>query len=437
MACGVACFGCGARSNLGDVTGPDSFESTMPDVTEAGEPGPPDAPGAVDASCGRVAYEPAVVIPIGDGCSALAIGDLDGDGRKDLLVSDLTAGPVGHDAVSFLRNLGHRTFAPEVSTIAGNSGLEIRGMAVADLTGQGRLDVVLVEYTTSTLGVFFNAGGGVLRPQVPYQVGNSWDGGEVYVTSVAAGDLDGDGLADIVTADLDLAYVTGGGVSVFHNQRGVLGPEVYYPNTVVPGNMGGTYERGPVDVVLVDVDRDGALDIVTSNSDTHVAVYRNLGHGTFAPEVLYSIGTNGPSGGRGPIAVADLNDDSYPDIAFSSTFGPSLAILFNDGTGAFPSEVDLGDAGEARYSFLAAADLGHTGRNDLVGADPPLSTNAPLSVYLNQGGATFAVPAVYDAMKGDFMKAMAIDDLDGDGLKDIAIASTENTQIEVFYARCP
>jgi hypothetical protein len=403
-----------------------------PDATHALDASP-DAPP--DAGCATVAYD-RLHYPVSCWPSTLAIGDMDGDGLPDIVVTDL-------QGLSTVKNLGSRAFAKEVSAPL-PPGNVVYGLAIVDIDGDGKLDAVISDHERSVVGVLTNAGGGVMRSEIEYPVGTAAEGGTLWAQSLTAGDLDGDGRPDVVVGLDDYVYITetGGQIGVMLTQDGgVLSPETTYENTVLPGPAGGTYFRGPSTLAIADLDGDGKNDVVIATTDAHAGVYMNRGDGTLAPETEYAVGKDGVSGARTTVAVGDLNGDGRPDLAIATNVGPTLGVLLNTGGGTFAPLASVldGDAGDAGggsdYAYLAIADLDGDGKNDIV-TSGVWGDQPGVSIFINQGGMTFAPPVTYAADHSDFTSAMAVADLDRDGLSDIVVVSNDTCQVEVFYARC-
>jgi hypothetical protein len=389
---------------------------------------------AVDAGC-VPSLAPPINYAIGPWARNLAIADLDGDGRLDFVVNDI---PTRNGySISVLRNLGGRAFAQEVSYPARRT--EIEGLVAADFDGDGKTDVAACEHQSSTVGVYMNLGGGKLGPRVDTDAGAGSDAGVVgFASELAAADLDGDRRPDLVVGEQDLFQASGGGLGVLMNAGdGTLRPLVTYPNAVTDGQTGGTYERGPLQLAVADLDGDGSNDVVTANTDAFVAAYLNRGDGTFAPEVRYAIGTPGPNGTNTDVAVGDLDGDGHPDLAVLNAFGPAVGVLLNTGHGTFAAEQAVIPVQNLSYEyyFVAIGDVDGDGQNDIITSS--YMGNFPgVSVFLNRGGAKFAPPMTFAGDPNEFIEGLALADVDGDGRLDVAVVTDGTFHVEVFYGTC-
>ena len=272
---------------------------------------------------------------------------------------------------------------------------EAEAVAIGDLNGDGRPDLVTVSDDPSIVSVLLNKGGGSFRARRDYLVGDgAW--------SVAIGDLNGDGHPDLAVADLNL-----GGVSVLLNRGdGTFGARREYA-------VGGD----PDSIAIGDLNADGRPDLVTVSSDQSiVSVLLNRGDGTFAAKHDYPV-----SGGANSLAIGDLNGDGKPDLVTGSVF-----VLLNNGDGTFGAShaypVLSGNFFTAGES-LAIADLNGDGHPDLAVAE------GAVFVLLNNGDGTFGAGHAYPLLSGEGYSAgpesLAIGDLNGDGQLDLVTANID------------
>ena len=356
------------------------------------------------------AYEPTSVVVV----------DVNGDGILDIVAAnqctEYDACPDGsqvctsadycsHSAVSVLLGNGDGTFQPAVTYQT--NGYLSHSVALGDLNGDGKLDIVVVNFCGAvpidsefvcpyaSVDVMYGNGDGTFGPPWSGTL-NGWK-----PFSVALGDLDGDGLPDIVVCDICITQPTcyggfscecpTGSVEVLGrvyasgapwgrsvalgdvNGDGKLDVAVG-PGGLLLGNGDGTlkpvaYSVGDY-VNVADVNSDGKLDLLSATSSwvsrlSVVSVLLGNGDGTFKPPV-----TTYPTGVyTQAIAVADVNADGRPDLVVG-TFGGigpdsrSLGVLIGKGNGTFQPVVPL-DSGGGTLS-VAVGDLNRDGKPDIV-----------------------------------------------------------------------
>jgi hypothetical protein len=186
----------GFKQRAAYTTGPSPWDVAAGDLN---------GDGATDLAVADFSSSNSVTILLNDGHGAfgsrheyaagsqplsVAIADLNGDGTPDLAVSHF--GGVGHsNSVSVLRNDGHGRFPSRRTYPVAEGGGPV---AVGDLSGDGKPDVVTVHDDSDRLSLLVNNGKGVLLPVLAYPTGQ-------LPQAVAIGDLNGDGRADLVSAD--------------------------------------------------------------------------------------------------------------------------------------------------------------------------------------------------------------------------------------------
>lgn len=310
------------------------------------------------------------------------VADLDGDGQPDILGS------------TTLFNIGNSTFAPQSMDY-----LPYEDASFGDVDGDGLVDLARMLNGGGAMQVLFNQGnGGFIRPYFPFDV-NVADSRHMVFAQ-----LNGDNLEDLAT--IETASTIGVRINL---GNGNYAPRVDYPTGVAPGSSEGV-------IAAADMNGDGDIDLVTS-LQKKVSVHLNAGGGVFAPAVDYVENEAYSYCG----AVADLNGDSYPDVAriVKASGDDTLAVMFNQGNGTLSTSVNV-TAVDDYCRELVAADLNADGLNDLVirgGSDN-------LAVYLNDGMGGFALQPQPPNLFGWSIDGIVVADINGDTYPDITFGSS-------------
>lgn len=361
-------------------------------------------------------FLPAVVYQSGGyESNAVAIADVNGDGKPDLVVADssICDGDCGDGVVGILLGNGDGTFQPAV-VYDGGPGYAV-GVAVADVNGDGKLDLVVAN---QAVAVLLGNGDGTFQPGVAYGLAGD---APVEPNSVVVADVNGDGKPDL------LVSLYGAQVDVLlGNGDGTFQPAVVYG----PGCCG----QGSL--AVADVNGDGKPDlIVTAGNSDAVGIMLGNGDGTFQAQVNYDSGGVVPTS----VAVADVNGDGKPDLlvaneasawvnGFSSGPG-SASVLLGNGDGTFQSAVVYPSPGP-NYRSIAVADVNGDGKLDLLlaGCLNPTAwycggyTDGSLALHIGNGDGTFQPAVLFDS-GGVGPISIAVADLNHDGRPDVAMAN--------------
>ena len=232
-------------------------------------------------------------------------------------------------------------------------------------------------------------------------------------------DIDGSGTLDLVTAN----YGDPNQPKKFPSTVGVL------LGQVTQGKVG--FRARPVlpaalganYVAAADFDNDGKLDLaVSSFDDNRLAVYRGAGDGTFGAPRDTSPG-NGPSS----LAAADFDSDGMVDVAMTLNTDNQVVVLRGKGDGSFGAPAGI-MVGVDPFS-VAAADLDGDKHPDLVVAN---ALSGTISVLHGNGDGTFAnTGSPYDV--GATVSHVVVVDLDGDGKLDVAAANSSEHSASVLF----
>jgi hypothetical protein len=293
------------------------------------------------------------------------------------------------------------TFAPAQSYSASRPTWVTTG----DFNADGRVDVATASFSTNIVSVLLGNGDGTLRAPLNTPAATSG------LTAIAAGDLNGDGRDDLAVAENGAPGRLGVYIS---NGDGTFAD----PPTIVPvGNF-------PQDVAIGRINGDAAPDIAVPNQgDQNVSILLNNGSGTFSAAPGSPVAT---AGGGDPLGIAlgNVVGDANNDLVMGSANGtsPGISVAAGNGTGSFAAATALGGNGSQKPVI---GDLNGDGLNDIAATRPSLGDVA----VFTRTSTGFASPTSYDPDgAGGANGRLAIADLDGNGVLDLAVPNTSGTQ---------
>lgn len=393
---------------------------------------------------------------------AVAVGDVNGDGKPDLVVANGTS----NDVTVLLGN-GDGTFKGKTLSGSGTDatnypvGANPVFVSITDVDGDGKPDIVTANYADSTISVLLGNGDGTFQSERPFVVGTGAD-------CIAVADVDGDGKPDLLVLDsvLDSIVVLSGykngqfqtvtphflgpiqkgtesqslAVGDFNHDGNVdlavtlTGSITRSIKVLLGDGKGGFNEPGavyrvglqPDFITVADVDQDGNPDLLVVNgADSTLSVLLGKGDGTF--HTAQTFATSGISGSNAlqSLVVDNFDSDGFPDVVFPFVANRAIRILQNDRQGGFhPLNTYLTGRTPAAVS---AVDLNGDHHVDLVVAD---SRDDDVSVFLGNGDGTLQARVRYAT--GSHPQALVLADMNGDGKMDIVTANFGDGTVSVL-----
>ncbi len=314
-------------------------------------------------------FQPATVITnIGSiaEANALAVADVSGDGKLDLIVATCCESNGDAEAAVLLGN-GDGTFRAPLFYDASSASEATEAMAVADLNGDGKPDIVEVNWSPPTVRVLLGNGDGTFQPAMTFSA-------PADPACLTISDVNKDGIPDLlICSQNSVAVLLGNGNGTFQ------------PFTNTNFHTGNCTPA----VAIADVNGDGLPDMVDANAGPDscgpvgfAGILLGNGDGTFQPEVNY-VAVNYTHDGVGLVAVSDVNGDGKPDAVVASGMGlyipvqGSVGVLLGNGDGTFQAPASFGAGGVFSYSVVVA-DVNGDGRPDILVANFASSTVAVL-----------------------------------------------------------
>jgi hypothetical protein len=374
--------GPGTDTNMTSVVVGDFNNDGIPDAATIGTSGV-----WLFTGKGGGAFNPAVLVQYagsgGDASITLAIGNFNADGNLDLVVPTTTG-------FAILLGNGNGTFGQESFVFPLPPPTAVGSIAVGDLNLDGNQDIVLIPdirgHANSNFAFVYlgNGARGFSGPTLVDMPGG-WP--------IAIGDINGDGIPDLVSSAGDIALGKGNGTF-----------KVPY---VEPIAFSGSY-----DVVLIDLRNNGLTDIVTQGGVGVVSVLLSEGKGRFEDGEWSSV-----PGAFGCGAPADYNGDGNPDLAVGTPEGITMLL----GTGRASAPFTAGPALSLSFqSCPFEGDFNGDGIPDLLVVNQLQSGTGSVLIYLGNGDGTFTYKsstAISTAIGG-----LVLGDFNHDGNLDVALS---------------
>ena len=273
------------------------------------------------------------------GSSAVASGDMNGDGRVDIIAAN-GATPGSH-GVSILLSNGDGTFQPGVNFV---TNTDPTSLVVGDFNGDGKLDVAAATKAANSISILLGNGDGTLQQATTIVLSSS-------PLVLATSDLNNDGKADLVVTQVTINPLTGTGT--------------YFANTMLSNGDGtfgqATFQLFGLNIAIGDFNADGKPDIFYYPGGVAPAIKFGNGDGTFTDSPL-PFSTNANSFTANHIVTGDFNGDGKLDL-----YGEYITPQVTRSPPGFIGTMELGN-GDGTFNVLkAVGNLGTDGQNLIAG----------------------------------------------------------------------
>ncbi len=364
-------------------------------------------------------FESYIAHVTGSYTEAVAIGDVNGDGRNDAVAttSSYMDTENDHQIHVFLQNERGKLDQPRKYR-AGNG----HSIDIGDISGDGKEDIVVSA--ENGIGVFLQLDDGRLAPMTIYPSNHE---SESNAYMVRIGDFNNDGLQDVVSIDSGDASSD---VDIFFQRTdGTLSPPATF-----------TLEHGGNnDLVVGDVNSDGLTDIIVmsggGNQFDNIGILLQNSLGGFLLPYHYDLGKEDVTLGA---ALGDVDGDKLPDVVVSSLRAGSFAsigVLYQNDVGKLNPVVRFIPSPHVPNT-LEIADVNFDGKDDVLVA---LCGKNLLGIYTQDGDGNLTLsqtlPLPYASSYNPH--GLATGDINGDGAVDITLADPNHGMVVMYHAPPP
>jgi hypothetical protein len=357
----------------------------------------------------------------GNGPFSVSIGDFNGDGKNDMAVANYGSSTVSVFLNTTTPGAATPTFSVKTDFNTGNNPFWV---SIGDFNGDNKIDIAVANFSANTVSVLINT-------TAPGAATPSFSAKTDFITgvtpySVSIGDFNGDGRNDMAVANN-----SSNTVSVLLNTAvpGTTTPSFSSKTDFTTGSM-------PQSVSIGDFNGDGRNDMAVANegSNTVSVMLNTTAPGattpSFSAKVDFEAGNASTS-----VSIGDFNGDGRNDLAVANYYSNTVSVFVNTtspgaATPSFSARVDSA-TGNNPIS-LSIGDINGDGKNDMVVANYNSNTVSALLNTTIMGVATPSFSAKEDSTTGNHPESVSIGDINGDGKKDMAVANYSSASVSVF-----
>lgn len=351
---------------------------------------------------------------VGGGPVGIVAEDFNGDNKTDLAVATYGSFGAGN-TVTILINNGDGTFAGPVLYPAGNSPMKI---SAGKINADNFTDLAVAN-ENGKVNVLINSGSGDFSSRTEYTF---ILGGMSYMPNVKVSDIDNDSDLDILYSNNALGSGNAPAIGLLRNTGVIFSA----PELIQTTN----FAAGIRDIETADLNNDGWNDIITADANARATdgyqILLSDGSGGFLPSYRNNAGQNTED-----VMVGDMDNDGKIDILTSDSYSMQFTVHKNPGTGVFPvpSTFETGNSFSASVDF---ADIdGDLDLDAVVSASGRTATGVQVRYLKNLGNGIFDAGTVCSIRGGGVQAKFR--DLNGDNKTDIVFATAINSPPYDFH----
>ena len=335
---------------------------------------------------------------------SVVMSDINNDNRYDFITANKGTDNIGvflgFDYTTFL-NINNYSIVNQTTPCS---------VAVDDFNNDKILDLAVIYLTTNTLIIYLGQGNGSFSVLTSYSTGK-----DSNPNMILTEDLNNDHQPDLVIANFvtnSLTIFLGRGNGSFE-----------FLTTQSTGENARTYA-----LATGDLNNDHIVDIVSANyGSSSVSIFLGYGNGSFAPMILLSTGDFSNTTG---IALGDLNNDDYLDIAVANYGASNVGIFLGNGDGSFQKQVTYSTCNQCWAYFITLNDFN---QDKILDIAVTTYNTEYINIFFGYGNGSFSSHVIYSTGDGSSPTFHSVGDFNNDDLLDIIVPNSATDGVVILY----